>query len=122
MKLERSQKLIITGESRALKALRLERGLSLRQVGVQVGMSHTYIAHVEAGRMATPAKPILMKILAAYGVSDYQVFYDKARNISERTSPKDQLLTLIHHLPDERIEMLLRLAKGLAEGKAMVMF
>jgi transcriptional regulator with XRE-family HTH domain len=121
MKLERSQKLIITGESRALKALRLDRGLSLRQVGLQVGMSHTYIAHVEAGRMATPAKPILMKILAAYGVDDYKVFYDKARNISEYQTPKAELLELIDHLPPERVEFLVRLTKGLAEGKAMVM-
>ena len=122
MKLERSQKLIITGESRALKALRVERGLSLRQVGLQVGMSHTYVAHVEAGRMATPAKPILMKILAAYGVDDYKVFYDKARNSSECRTPKADLLDLAEKLPPEKVAVLLGLAKALAEGRAIVSF
>lgn len=68
MPLERSRKLIITDEARALKAFRLGCGLSLRQVGMQIGMSHTYIAHIEAGRMATPTRPTLTKILAAYGV------------------------------------------------------
>ena len=99
MQLERSQKLIITNESRALKALRLEQGLSLRQVGLKIGMSHTYIAHIEAGRMAPPARPILMKLLAAYGVDDYKVFYHKARNIRERVNPKEELLELMTTWP-----------------------
>ena len=112
MKLERSQKLIITGESKALKALRVESGLSLRQVGQQVVMSHTYIAHIEAGRMATPAKPILMKILAAYGVGDHKVFYDNSRNISDQQTPKQELGELIERLPAERAEFLLKLTNG----------
>lgn len=119
--MERSRKLIITDDARALRALRLDSGLSLRQVGHKIGMSHTYIAHIEAGRMATPAKPILMKILAVYGIDDYRDFYFKARNTAERTSPKDELLELIERLPSERIALLLRLTKGLAEGKALVM-
>lgn len=84
-------------------------------------MSHTYIAHIEAGRMATPAKPMLMKILAAYGVDEYKVFYDKARNIYEQLDPKKELLELIDHMAPDSLEFLLRLTKGLAEGKALVM-
>jgi hypothetical protein len=50
-----------------------------------------------------------------------QVFYDKAWHITERQTPKVELLELIEHLSPERLAVLLRLAKGLAEGKAMIM-
>ncbi len=120
-KLERSQKLIMTDEARVLRLLRQERGLTLRQVSAAIGMSHTYIAHIEAGRMAVPGKAILMKMLGVYGIDDYKVFYDKVRNFKDHMTPRQQLLELIEHLNDERIDFLLKMAKGLAEGKMVVL-
>lgn len=122
MKVERSQKLLITTEARVLKQLREAKGLTMQQAANAIGKSKPYIAHIEGGRMDVPKEDKLMAILAAYGVTTYKSFYDRVRNFRERTTPRDELVELAGRLPDEKVGVLLGLAKALAEGRAIISF
>ena len=52
-----------------LKRLRKEKGLSLRQVEAEVGISNSYLYQVEAGKKNPPKLDILRKMAVLYGVS-----------------------------------------------------
>jgi transcriptional regulator with XRE-family HTH domain len=122
MSLERSQKLLVTVEARALKQIREAKGLSMKQAALAIGMSKPYIAHIEGGRMAVPKEEKLLKLLRAYGIFTHKSFYDRVRNFKERVTPRDERQDLASRLPDEKIQLLLGLAKALAEGRAVVSF
>jgi transcriptional regulator with XRE-family HTH domain len=47
---KRSDQIIETAQSRALKALRLERGVSIRKLAEQVGLSPMRVQQLESGR------------------------------------------------------------------------
>ncbi len=122
MTVERSQKLLITTEARVLKQLREAKGMTMQQAADVIGKSKPYIAHIEGGRLDVPKGDKLMKVLAAYGVSSYKAFYDRVRNFNERVTPRDELLDLAARLPNEKVTVLLGLAKALAEGRVVVSF
>ena len=88
MKVERSQKLLITSEARALKQLRKANGLTMTQAATGIGKSKPYIAHIESGRMNIPPRDKLIRLLAVYGITTYQSFYNRVRNFKERTTLK----------------------------------
>jgi transcriptional regulator with XRE-family HTH domain len=122
MSLERSQKLLVTVEAKVLKQIRLSRGLSMKQAALAIGMSKPYIAHIEGGRMAVPKEDKLLRLLRAYGIATHKSFYDRVRNFKERVTPRDELQDLASRLSDEKIQVLLGLAKALAEGRAIVTY
>lgn len=122
MTLERSQKLVITIEARVLKQLREARGMTMQQAATAIGKSKPYIAHIEGGRLDVPKGDRLTAILNAYGIATFKSFYDRVRNFRERTTPRDDLIALAGRLPDEKVQLLLGLAKALAEGRAIVSF
>ena len=122
MTLERSQKLLITTEARVLKQIRESKGMTMMQAAQSIGMSKPYIAHIEGGRMDLPKGDKLLKLLGAYGITTHKSFYDRVRNFKERVTPRDELQDLASRLPDEKVEVLLGLAKALAEGRAIVSF
>ena len=122
MTMERSQKLLITTEARVLKQVRESKGLTMQQAANAIGKSKPYIAHIEGGRMAVPKEEKLLKMLRAYGITSHKSFYDRVRNFKERTTPRDELQDLAGRLPDDKVEVLLGLAKALAEGRAVVSF
>ena len=117
---QRSKKIIITDQARALKRLREERGLSLREAAKRLGKHHTTISHIEVGRMDVPKGERLMEILAIYGIDKYSVFYDKVRNSSEKIDPKDELRELIDRLSPDRVGIALEILKQVAEGRRIV--
>lgn len=53
-----------------LRDLRAQSGLSIRAVATARGVSHVYIADVEAGRRGPPSRPRIVMLLDAYGVTD----------------------------------------------------
>lgn len=122
MATERSQRLVITTEARVLKQLRQAKGMTMLQAAKAIGKSKPYIAHIEGGRMDVPKGDKLKTILAAYGITTHKSFYDRIRNFKERVTPREELQDLATRLPDEKIQVLLGLAKALAEGRAIVSF
>jgi transcriptional regulator with XRE-family HTH domain len=51
---KRSDRIEMTDEARTLKILRSESKLSMKKVADLVGLSDSYIAHVETGRIDVP--------------------------------------------------------------------
>lgn len=62
-----SEKSIEVG--RALKAIRIKRNMSLREVEKLTGVSNSYISQIERGIRGLPTIKILERLLEAYGFS-----------------------------------------------------
>jgi hypothetical protein len=69
--------------------------------------------------MLIPQEEKLLKLLRAYGISNYTAFYDRVRNFKERVTPRDELQDLAGRLSDDKVEVRLGLAKALAEGRVV---
>ena len=109
----RSARVIMTNEARALRELRIARGLTMRKAGLLVGVTDSYISHIENGRVDFPKGERLEKILAAYGGMKLKSFNEKARNWAEKITVKHELLELIDKMNDEKIRVLFALTKSL---------
>lgn len=125
MKLEisnhyRSRKVIMTDEARVLKDLRLTAGLGLREAARRWGRSHTLLAQLETGRLDVPKGERLDRLLEIYGVSGYKSFYDRVRNYQAKATPHDRLLEIAENLDQDKVELLLKIAQRIAEGKAIL--
>ncbi len=109
----RSARVIMTNEARALRELRIARGLSMRKAGELIGVTDSYISHIENGRVDFPKGERLEKILSAYGGMKLKSFNEKARNWREKMTVKDELLELVERMNDDKICILLSLAKSI---------
>lgn len=110
---KRSSRIVMTNEARVLHELRLHHGLSMRRAGELIGLSDSYIAHVETGRIDPPRGLKLERLLAIYGGIKQKTFYERVRNYSERITPKHELKELVERMSDSKIEILLGIAKSL---------
>lgn len=110
---KRSARIIMTNEARVLKDLRLYHGYSMRKAGELMGLSDSYIAHLETGRMDVPKGEKLDRILAVYGGIKAKSFYERVRNYQEKITPRDELLEIIERLPDDKVPIVLNIAKSL---------
>ncbi len=113
MEKKRSSRIIMTNEARVLKEMRYQKGLSLRKAGDLIGKSDTYIAHIEGGRMDVPIGHKLQVLLDLYGPIKIKSFYERARLFRAKITKKDELLEIIQKISDEKVEILLGLAKSL---------
>lgn len=109
----RSARIIITNEARALRELRIMHGLSMRKAGALIGVSDSYISHIENGRTDFPKNSRLDKFLAVYGGIKQKSFFERVRNLREEVTPEQELAQLIPKLGKEKISILLNLAKNI---------
>ncbi len=116
----RSKNIIMTNEARQLKKWRLDRGLSLREVGAQLGKNHATIAHIEGGRMGIPTGDDLMRLLAVYGISDPQSLKSLSKGLDQKMTVEDRINELIGKMPQEKVELVFKIAKEIAEGRAII--
>ena len=113
MEKKRSARVIMTNEARALKELRLSYGYSMRKAGELLGLSDSYIAHLETGRLDVPKGLKLERILAIYGGIKPKSFYERVRNFQQKLTPRDELMETIKRLPDDKIPIVLNIAKSI---------
>ena len=118
----RCKKVIMTNEARVLKELRVNAGLSVRQVAKKLNRSHGIVVQIETGRLDVPKGERLMQLLAIYGVDNYKGFYDRVRNFTEKRSPKEELCELVELMSADRIDLVLKITKRIAAGKALLAF
>ena len=52
----RTDKIIMSNETRVLKQLRTKKGLSMRAAGNLIGRSDSYVSQIENGRMSNTKK------------------------------------------------------------------
>jgi transcriptional regulator with XRE-family HTH domain len=113
MERKRSGRIILTNEARVLRELRLGTGLSMRKAGELFGLSDSYIAHLETGRMDVPTGERLQRLLDVYGGMKAKSFYERVRNYSHKQTPREELSELVRRANDEQTKTLLSIAKGI---------
>ena len=108
---KRSSRIITTNEARALRELRMQHGLSMRKAGALIGLSDSYIAHVETGRMDPPKGVKLDRLLAIYGGIKQKSFYERVRNFKATVTAKDQLLEMVQRMSEAKATVILNIVK-----------
>jgi len=109
---KRSDRIVITPAARLLKRLRHERGLSMIKAAELIGVSDSYIAHVETGRMDVPKGEKLKRLIHAYGVRS-TAYFERLNTFVERPDPKVELGELLKRMRDKEVETVLAVARGL---------
>jgi transcriptional regulator with XRE-family HTH domain len=109
----RSGRVIMTDEGRALRELRLLHGLTMRKAGELIGVSDSYISHIENGRAEPPKGVYLERFLTVYGGIKPKSFYERVRNLQDQISPADELMEIIPRLRQEKVLMILNLTRNL---------
>jgi transcriptional regulator with XRE-family HTH domain len=112
----RSKQVVLTDEALVLKRLRLGNGLSLHQVASRIGKSHSTIAHIENGRMGAPRGESLEAMLEVYGVS-LRTFQNYVASYKGKRTTKDEIIELLDRLNPEKLSVVLKLAKAVAQNK-----
>lgn len=112
-KKRRSSRAIMTNEARVLKELRLSQGFSMRKAADLIGLSDSYIAHIETGRMDPPTGIKLDRLLRIYGNLKQKTFYEYVRNFKKKISHREELQEIIDRLKEDKITIVLNIVRGL---------
>lgn len=104
----------MSDEARALKELRLQRRLSMRQAAKLFGWSSGYISHLENGRVKILMGSGLEKILSGYGTT-LKSFQERVRKIRKQREikPDRDLFELIPRLNREDAKIIKELTHRL---------
>lgn len=105
----------MTPEAKALRELRLDKGLSIREVCKQLDKSEGFLRHIETGRRDFPRKMVLETILKVYEAT-YKMFRHRVTAVMEAESKigaKEELKGLIDRLPEEKVAVVMSVVKGL---------
>ena len=108
---KRSDRIVMTKEAMLLRRLREESGLSLKVAGSAMGMSDSYICHIETGRLDVPKGEKLRHVLAAYHVRP-TAFYERLRGF-DGSDPRSELTAIVKRMREQEITTLLAVARGL---------
>lgn len=109
---KRSDRIEMTDEARVLKILRSESKLSMKKVADLVGLSDSYIAHVETGRIDVPEGEKLNRLLKVYGIQ-LGTFRERVRTFAVQITPEQELMELIYRLRPHEVKALVAVAKSM---------
>lgn len=109
---KRSDRILMTPAARLLKLLRNESGLSMIKAAAIIGVSDSYIAHVETGRMDVPRGEKLKRLIHAYGVRS-TTYFGRLSHFVEKPNPRTALSELVSRMRDKEVETVLAVARGL---------
>lgn len=107
----RSGRIVMTNEARVLRELRMQTGLSMRQAGVILGCTDSYISHIENGRADVPTGVRLDRFLAAYGGIKQKSFYERVRRFRETFGARQELIEIAMSLNEDKIAVILQILK-----------
>lgn len=108
---KRSDRIVMTDEARVLKLLRSEARLSMRKVAEAVGLSDTYIAHVETGRIDL-REDTLKRLLKVYG-TQLGTFRARVRTYKPKVTSEQELMELVRRMRDKELATVLAVARSL---------
>jgi len=108
----RSQKILITSEARALRALRQNSGMSMRVAGEKLGYSSSYISQIENGRENVPKGKRLSNFLKIYGVNE-SAFKRRVHKTVTEESDEEVISSLIPKLSSTDTNVIRKLVEQL---------
>ncbi len=105
---------MVTGE--LIKAARIKRGLTQKQLGDLCGMADSAIRRYESGK-GNPTQKTIQRIAAALGIDPYSLYsFDQATAaLSERISDRDRVYIALGKLNDGGMKKAAELLGLLAE-------
>lgn len=109
---KRSDRIVMTPAARLLKLLRNESGLSMIKAAMVIGVSDSYIAHIETGRMDVPRGEKLKRLIHAYGIRS-TTYFERLSKFSEKPDPRVELGELVKRMRDKEVDTVLAVARGL---------
>lgn len=117
---KRCSRIVMTTEAKVLRDLRIQSGLTMRQAGALLGLSDTYISHIETGRMDPPTDEKLENILAIYGGMKRKSFNERIRLYKDKSNPSTELVDLLPRLQYREVMTLLAVAKTLLNPSEII--
>lgn len=91
---QRSQRCIITAEARVMKDPRLKHQFTMKAAGKAVGVSDSFVSHIENGRVDCPKYEALDKFLKVYGGISIKYFNELVREKKQEPDDLDVRLVL----------------------------
>jgi len=114
----RSAQVILSTEGLMLREYRIRRKLSVREAAKELGLSPSYVSHVENGRTAAPRGERLLTFLRVYGPVGEKQFRQRCRDYKKKESNLDRLSKLIVKLKEEDLRAVLVTCERLLKGSA----
>ena len=112
----RSKKVLMTAEARALRALRQHSGLSMRLAGEKLGYSSSYISQIENGRENVPKGKRLSNFLKIYGVNE-NAFKRRVNKAATEETDEEVISSLISKLSSTETNVVRKLVEQLLGHK-----
>ena len=84
----------------------------MRRSGQLIGLSDSYICHLETGRLDFPKGERLERLLSVFDIKP-KSFFERVRNYSQKITPRDELLELIQKANDSQVVALLGIVKNI---------
>jgi len=116
MPMKRTSFVVMTSEARVLKRLRERANLSMREAGVVMGYSSSFVSQVENGRANPPEGESLKKFLFAYG-TEQKAFTCMGTEFKVDISDLEIVTSLLPRLSPEAIKILRVVAEQLLSTK-----
>lgn len=111
MKYKRSQHKRITKAARVLRFMRMSKGISMRAAGRLVGLSDSWINHIEQGRMDFDDRHAA-RLIEAYGFTHREYEMLLAGGEVPYTSIKDECTALIEQIDESKLKTVLAVLRG----------
>lgn len=96
----------MTPEGRVLRDLRLKHKLSMTAAGAKLGVTDSYISHIENGRANPPAGKSLDRFLEIYGRIGHKHFYELVREKKTHLSDEEIIIELMEKLKPEQLKVI----------------
>jgi hypothetical protein len=110
--LKRSHFKVLTGEAKALRFMRMSRGLSMRKAATLIEKSEAYVNHCENGRIDLKT-PIIIRFIKAYGY-DYEYFHQICTGeIPIPENDFDVCIEILKRLGPEKLKIATTILKNL---------
>lgn len=100
----RSSQIIMTEAAKVLRDLRLKKGFSMRKAGELIGVTDSYISHIENGRSNVPVGEALLAILDAYGGVSLKYFNELVRLKRKEVGDIDIITDLVSRMNPNQLK------------------
>ena len=110
-KYKRSNHKRTTKAAQILRFMRMSKGISMRAAGRLVGLSDSWISHIEQGRMDLDERKI-MRLVTAYGFTRPEYEAMLAGTEVPFTDLKDECIALIDRIDQEKLKTVLAILRG----------
>ena len=116
MKKQRSARVVMTDEARVMRDLRIRESLSMKAAGKLIGVSDSYISHIENGRVEIPTSHSLLRFLKAYGRVTPKYFGELVREKRQEVTDLDIINDLLERLKPHQIKAVRAFIEQLMQG------